>query len=62
MPRDLQDNSVSCNHRIADDAFAVYSAMKRAEVALPDLAKFGPWLKNRTLAYVMFLQAFEVSQ
>lgn len=65
---DLQDNRakrntfplIHCDASQADDAFMVYAAMKRAEIADPALLEIDLWHVLRVLTYTMFASAFEV--
>jgi len=70
MSADLQDSRVDCkplrlivcDAKIADDAYAVYSAMRKTEVDKPELAQSTLWVSLRTFAYTMFFQAFVVQK
>lgn len=53
---------IRCNAKQADEAFAVYAAMKRAEVVEPMLLGIDIWQMFRALAFSMFLISFEVQQ
>lgn len=65
----LQDNYVTrkalrvitCDAKQADEAFAVYAAMKRAEITEPMLLQISMWQSFRALAFAMFMTAFEVA-
>jgi len=53
---------IACDAKTADDAFAVYAAMKRTEIDQPELALLDLWVGLRAAVYMMFFQAFEVHQ
>jgi hypothetical protein len=53
---------ITCNAKQADGAYAIYAAMKRSERDQPVLAETECWVTVRTIAFMMFYQAFEVQQ
>jgi hypothetical protein len=70
MRDDLQDTRadcktlpiIACDAKLADGAYAIYAAMKRTEIDQPVLAETECWVTLRTIAFMMFYQAFEVQQ
>lgn len=68
MTSDLQDKSVkrkplhliTCDAQLADRAYTVYAAMRRAETAHPELLEIPLWNVYRAGAYEMFARAFEL--
>jgi len=60
--RSAQPDSVNVtrfDHVEAEKSYLVYAAMKRAEVQQPALVDVPLWNVLKTLAYSVFLQAFE---
>lgn len=51
---------ITCDSAIADSAYLVYAAMKRAEIDCPDLIKIPLWNSFKASAWVWFIRAFEV--
>ena len=50
---------ITCDAVIADSAYLVYAAMKRAEIDCPDLIKIPLWNSFKACAWVWFFCAFE---
>jgi len=68
MTTDLTDNCatgkplrvITCDAVMADSAYLVYAAMKRAEIEQPDLLKIRLWNAYKAGAWELFMRAFEV--
>jgi hypothetical protein len=68
MSADLQDTRadgkplpiITCDAKLADQAYVLYSAMRRAEIETPDLLKIPLWNAFKASAYCWFERAFEL--
>lgn len=68
MHDEIQDNRaqgkplpvISCDAELADSAYLVYAAMRRAEVECPALLNIPLWNSYKAGAWVWFNRAFDV--